>query len=221
MAKRKDKEQFFLNHLEEMVPGTDNVQRYKEYFKTLNDKQFDDLMKKMATGEVVLPFYVPNMSNVEISTERLIKAAKKLGANPIQRYTLDDPATGIRIKTTKAFPILPIRVRRQQQHMEKKRSIAENTKYTDPLTGQVVGVSKASSLSLPETMIMQSGGWNKGLEEMLKVRGGDLTAYRQAKQDIIATGGYRLEAMENLGSRATSTDTFKAILFAMMFENNL
>lgn len=220
-ASRKEKIAYMLKVLDDINPGNSNVESSERYFNSLSDKAFNDLMAKMASGEVVWPYYQPNMGKESVSTYRLKKVADKMGIGYYQRITTKDYATGVPFTSTAPRLILPIRVRRLRQHVVKGKAVSATNAYTDPLTGQAVGISRTTRLSLPEINMMESGGWRNSIEEFIKVRGGDNVALREARRQVIETGEYSLRDIEKLGTRPTVTDTLRAVLLAMHYENNI
>ena len=132
-----------------------------------------------------------------------------------------DPETGVEYMTPNEYLILPLPLRRQKQHLAHGKAVPEHSKHVDLTTGQVTGVSQSSRITLPELMIMDSAGAEKGIEELLKARGGDQKAMKMAKRQTIDTGVFTLQSLGELGSRPTATETMAAIFYAMHLDNNI
>lgn len=108
----------------------------------------------------------------------------------------------------------------QVQTLESKIAVAENNRKIDDMTDQVTRESGKSSISFPELLVLVAGGQYRACEELLKVRGGDLTALNASNTSIYSSGGFSLDSVATLGSRAKATETLSIILTAMHFDNN-
>ncbi len=221
MSNRKKAEKWFIDQISKLDPDSKNIAMYKEYFATLSDKQFDNLMKDLKEETKVLPYFVSNLGDQIMDIKKILALADEIGIDFFQRIWITDHKTGTRYLTPEKYLVIDVPVRRQQQHLVKGKSTVENSKYTDPLTGQATGISRSSRLSLPEIMILESSGHVSAIEEFIKVRGGDNAAYREARRLTMEKGGYNLEEIEALGTRPTSTETLRAFLFGMHIDNNL
>jgi hypothetical protein len=221
MSNRKKATQFFIDYITKLDAKSKNIEMYKEYFNGISDKEFDNLMKQIENDETILPYYVTNLGEQVMEISKILKVADELGIDFFQRIWLTDALTGVRYLTPHKYMVLDLPVKRQKQHLIKGKSTVENSKFSDPLTGQATGPSRSSRLSLPEVMILESSGHKSAIEEFMKVRGGDNIAYREARRLTIEQGGYNLETIDALNSRPTSTETLKAYFFGMHIDNNL
>lgn len=221
MANRKKATEWFIEKISSLNPNSPNIKMYNEFFASLSDKEFDNLMGRLEKGEVILPYFVSNITDEVMRMDKILKLADDLKIDFFQRIWITDPATGVRYLTPQKYMVLDLPIRRQQQHLVKGKSLVENSKYTDPTTGQATGPSRTSKISFPEIMILESAGHLKSIEEMIKVRGGDNVAFREAKRLTVEQGGYNLSTIEELNTRPTSTETLKAFFFGMHINNNL
>jgi hypothetical protein len=221
MANRKKAEALCLSLLEELEGGTENVEVYKAFFKTLSDKEFKVWIDALDAGEEVLAFYTPNGRGRVLSVDRAIKLGEKLGVKFFERLWLTDPVTGERTLTPNAYSILDVTVRRQNQHLVKGISTAEHDRTVDNLTGQVTGVSKSAKLSLPELLQLQAKGMDSSILEMIKVRGGDEKAARYMKESVAQSGSFSVEGSKQLGSKPTITKALRALLLSVHFDNTI
>ena len=221
MANRKKATEWFIEMVRKLNPDSDNVKMYEDLFGSMSDREFDALMTRIEKGETILPYFTSNLSKTVMRIDDILKVGDELGIDFFQRIWIVDPKTKVKYLTPKKYLIVDLAVRRQQQHLVKGKSLAENSKYTDPLTGQATGPSRTSRLSLPEIMILESSGHHTSIEEMIKVRGGDNVAHRESRRLTVEQGGYDLDTIEELDSRPTSTETLKAFLFGMHIDNNL
>mgnify|MGYP000994375955 FL=1 len=111
-------------------------------------------------------------------------------------------------------------MRRQIQTLVNKISIPEDNKHVDEMTDQPTGVSKGSSISFPEILVMYAAGHEKAIEEMIKVRGGDLKALQIMEKSIHETGGASLQVIGKAGTRVKSTETLAILMKGAHLDNN-
>ena len=70
----------------------------------------------------------------------------------------------------------------------KKFSAAKDDTMTDDLTGQVMGDSRATGMSLPEVMVLRYLNLPTVANEIYNVKGGDNKALKAFKNDIMTSG---------------------------------
>ena len=220
MANREAATKEIIKWVEEILPGGGNKEIYEQMLGQMSDKAFDDYMKKLESGEEVLPLTAPNLAEKRLSVERNLKIAEKIGHNFFQKLWLTDPHTGTTYLTPVPYLVVDLPLRRQAQLLNKKISIPESSDTADVLTGQATGPSKGASLSFPELQTLHAQGLEKTIEELIKFRGGDEEAYRAMNRELIDTGSVSLDSIET-NSRAKSTETLSTFLKAAHIQNNL
>lgn len=222
MAKnRKKAEEFILTYIGKLDKSGHNVELYKKRFKTLSNAQFDDMMTEIKNGRYTLPLYAPNQSKVKLTSQVAIKVAKELGHSFFEHLWLTDNVTKETYLTPIKYMVVDLPFRRQQQLLIKKMSIPSTDMTMDTMTNQVTGNSKGASLSFPELQVLAASNMNKSIEEMIKVRGGDINAYNQFRNSVINTGSGTLEAAGRTEGRVKSTVTLSNLLKGMHLDNNL
>ena len=222
MAKnRKKAEEYIFKYISKLDSSGHNLKLYKDKFKLMSNKDFDEMMTKIRNGEYVLPIFSPNKGDVKLSSKTAIKVAKELGHEFFERLWLTDNVTGETYLTPIKYLVVDLPLRRQQQLLIKKMSIPSVDMTMDALTNQVTGDSKGASLSFPELQVLAASGMHKSIEEMIKVRGGDITAYNQFRHSIINTGSGTLENAGKTEGRVKSTETLSNLLKGMHLDNNL
>lgn len=222
MAKRKEATLYWLELLRECRPGNRNIAVYDKYLNGLSDKEFDNLLlEKCEKGGMVLPYTCPNIEEPDVEIETCFKIAKRLRINFFQRIIETSPVTGVKKMSPGAYPILRSYVRRQSQHVIKGKSVAENTRFTDNLSGQAIGISKTAKISQPELGVLKDQGLNHAIYEFTGVRGGNTKGLREAKRSLINNGSYNLEDIKKLGTRSESLATANMIFRGMMYKSNL
>jgi hypothetical protein len=220
---RKAAEAAVYKWIAELIPGDDfNVKRYKTLFAQMSDAQFDAFMELLESGEEVLSFENPNLSEHKLTIENNFRVAQLLEHPFFERVWLTDPATGVRYLSPIPYLIVDLPLARQQQMLVEKMSIPENNRHVDELTGQPTGDSHSSSATFPEIQGLYAQGLNQVILELIKFRGGDTVARQRMDRSILETGGVRMDAVEALGpTRPKSTETLSTLLNGMHLSNTL
>lgn len=219
---RKDAEDFILELVEDILPGSPNKDIYLRLFASMDDIKFDAFMESIKPGgENILGIICPNLSKWRISLERNFEVGRKLGHNFFKRIWIDDGTEVPKYLSPLPYLVYDLTLRRQSQMLVKKISIPEDNKSIDDLTGQPTGRSKGSSLSYPETMVLAAQNLPNCLTEMLKYRGGDIKGFNAMNTSISRTGSVSLKTIEKLGSTVRSTDTLRNMFLSMHLSNTL
>lgn len=218
---RQQVQEFILNSIDEIMPGSKNRDIYVDFFARQSDEAFDALMQRMEEDEEIFPFYHPNFTGKVIDVERVIGLIEKHGDTIMEQLYDIDPETGLQYLTPLKYPVLLLPLRIQQQKLQKKMSVPKDNNHIDDLTNQPTTESKGASLSYPEVQILYAMGGDKILEETMKVRGGDEKAFRDYNNAIIADGGVTIGAISSSKTKVKSTLTVQTILEAMHLTNDL
>lgn len=223
MAKnRKAAEAIAIQIVDDILPGGGNGDMYRELFKTLSDEQFDTWIEMLRERKTYLRLVTPLLSEHQLDFSHLLETAKKYGVELYQRCWLTDSKTGETTLTPKKYLVVHLMIRRQQQLLIKKTSIAEDNSHIDEMTGQPTGESKGASLTFPELQIIYAKGLIFTALELAKIRGGDLKAFNRMNRQIHATGHADMDAILASKTYVQSTVTLGNILrYGMHFENNL
>lgn len=207
--------------LKKADPSGKSAGAWVEMVEALSDKQFADYIEQIDNGTAFVPLIYENMTGSAITTEHLINVAEELNIKLFQRLITTDPATGMTYKTRNSYPVMHLPVRRPVQMLREKWSIPENNMHIDESTGQVTGESKASSMSLPETLILMAQGQEMSLQEFLNLRGGDQDAQAAMERRISETGECDATDIMEMGTKTKSTQTLSVRLRSQHFENTL
>jgi hypothetical protein len=188
-------------------------------FTDATDKQFEKLMLGLKHGHWQFHIYLPNMKE-RFSTRDLLETAKMVDCKIFHRLWLTNPATGKKYLTRHAYPVYNVPLRRMEQFLDKKMSVPDGDKTIDGLTGQVTGKDKASAISNPEIQGLHSRGLRKTLDELVTVRGGDITSYGEFRSQLEEQGD---SSLRTLGGNSVSRTAKIAEVFltAMHIESNL
>lgn len=222
MANRKAAQDLILKWIKEIDPSGVNHDMYKnDIFPSMSDKAFDDWMQLIRDKKDYIFVNMPNLKGKKLTVANNLNVAKKMGVEFFQRISQIDNDTGKRYTGTRKYLVIHLPIRRQIQMIADKISVQEGSGKRDALSGQVTQGTRGSSISYPETLVLYSQGLDRSITELVKARGGDEMASRLLKDEIIATGNASLANIENLPTRAKSTDTLSTMLTAMHIKNNL
>lgn len=220
MGNREAATKEVLKWIDKILPGSENKALYEERLSKLSDKEFDQYMKKLETGEEILSLTVPNLSKKRLSLERNLQIAKELKHNFFERLWLTDPHSGATYLTPIPYLVIDLPLRRQAQRLEKKISIPESSDTAEMLTGQATGPSQGAGISFPELQVLYAQGLDKTIEELIKFRGGDEVAFREMNKELHEKGTVKISQI-NTGTRVKSTETLSTFLKAAHIQNNL
>lgn len=224
MANRKAAEDFIIEYVcKIMGEGKDgpNAQLYINYFKSINDKEFDQYIKDLETEMKHLVIIAPNLAKTKISTERNLAIAKELGHSFFQRIWIEGQGDKPTYLTPIPYMVVDLPIRRQAQLLVKKISIPEDNKSVDEFTGQATGKSKGAGISYPEVQVMAAMNLNNSLLEMIKFRGGDVKGFNAMNDSISRTGGVNLDAIKHVASGVESTRLLKTYLTTIHLKSTI
>ena len=220
-ASREEVTKFILDNLEAILPGNSDTPRYKAYLEGLSNKDFDDYIRCLGTGEKYLTLTAPNFGSPRIDIDRNFELAKKLGLKFFQKLWYDETETRPRFQTAVERLILLLPVRVASQRLAKKMSIPRTQKVINPLTGQATGESKAAAISFPELRVCAAMGLDNTMIELMKYRGGDMRGGSALTASLLRTGRANLKTLSHFASGVESTNTLRTYLNSIMLRANL
>jgi hypothetical protein len=212
-------EALIIERVNALDPSGDNGKRYKEFFSTLSDTKFAEYMELLRKGDIQVNIVMPNMTK-PMKISNIIKAAEDAGVKISHRLWLYDKISGRKYLTNEKYLVLTLPVRRAQQEWDKKLSVPERDRTIDSMTGQVMRGDDACALSAPEIQSLGVRGLSATLTELIKVRGGDVTAYGDFKRQMQENGEARLSTLDPR-TRVRSADIAKVWLRCMMLDSNI
>ena len=207
-------------YLFQILPSKESVTLTINMLNKKTDEEFEAYLKDLQSGKETLPLIAPNNVGPQLSVERNLAIAKKIGHPFFERIWLND-RDGNRYLSTDKYLIIDLPVKRMAQLVSKKISIPEDDKTIDDLTGQPTGKSKGAKVSYPEVQILTALGLTKTLTEFVKYRGGDEKGYRAMNLSIENTGGVSQAAIEPYSGGVTSTKMLGVYLTGMHLSNTL
>lgn len=217
-------EDFILKFIEDLLPGSDNTNVYKERFKTMSNKEFDDLMLRMKSGEAILSVVAPLFDNKNsLNVDRNHGLAKKwFNHSFYQKLVIHpDEPSGDTYVTNVPYMVIELPMRRQAQLLVKKLSVPEHSRAMDLLTGQPAGPSRAAKITYPEVQVLRSMGMDMALTELMKFRGGDIKGFNAMNQLISRDGRVSMQQAMPYASGVESTRTLGTYLTGMHLKHTL
>jgi len=188
--KRRAIERLVLGFFSEIDKTNTNKKKYEEFFASLNDVQFKTWINKFLKSEDE-NFYLDVMPyKNEPSLKDIEKTAKFLKVPLEERVIL--PHLG-NIKTNTTVPVGYLLIKRHQQILSKKNSIANTITQRNQKTGQVTGKSKAARDTDYDTYSLQTIGAEEALKEIMTARSDDMKAkedmyYKISQEGFVQSG---------------------------------
>lgn len=218
---RKAAEDFIIKYIAKLLPGTSNSITYKDYFASLNDKQFDQFMQDLESGDKYLTVVVPNFSKNGISVENNLKLAEELGHDFFQKLWIEAHGDTPTHLTPIEFLVIDLPIKRASQLLTKKISVPDHNKSIDAVTGQVTGESKGAKISYPELQICAAMGMDNSMVELMKYRGGDIKGAAAMNAMLSKHGTANLNTLSQYASGVESTKSLKVYLSSMHLKSTL
>ena len=198
----------------------DTCRGWRRTLSGMHDKPFTEVIEHLRKKECQLDVVMPNMKKTP-KIPNLLKAAQMVGLKTSHRLWLPDRTRpGKKFLTNEKYLVLEIPIRRAQQEWDKKLQVPERDNHVDALTGQVILGDKACHLSAPEIQSLSARGLEKTLQELVRVRGGDVVAYGDFNRQLQEAGEARLDSLDPR-TRARASVISHVLLQSMMIENNL
>lgn len=229
MSKREEVTDFIVKHIDSIIPGNKfNGELIRKKLESLTKAEFAQYMDglkprtELKEGETktTIPFYLPNLTKDKVSIARMFKLVRGLGRSLSHRLIMTDPKTGVQYLTPHEYPCMDIMVRRQAQTSYKKASIPGAKQALDDLTGQPTALAKGSRISSPELKFLDSRGLENVQSELVHVRGGAKSAYREFTRQLFTEGEVNIDELKGLGY-AKSTETLAALMNGQHLGNNV
>lgn len=219
---RINAENFILKYLDKIVSGKKNTILYKELFDSMTNEEFDKFMTSLKDGTGNLSIVVPQGDeSIKCSVENNYKIAEELGVKFFQKLEMGENDGIPAYKTTIDYMIVKLPIRRAAQLLSKKISLSEHDNKIDPLTGQVISESRSSKLTYPELQVLLGQGFNVGLRELMKIRGGDIGIGNALSKVLYDKGTVTQAELEMYSTGVQSTKTLKVYLNGAHIKNTL
>lgn len=215
MSNRKKTEELIYKFFNDLDKSGYNTEQYKRIFGGMSDKDFDNYMKDIRSGDKTLVTFTPLTKSKGITVENNLKVGKKYGIPLFERLVFTNDPVRPDHKTKDEYLILDLPVRRQSQNIVKKISVPEHNKVIDSLTYQPTGESKGAKISYPEVQVLIGMGLDKSLNEMIRYRGGDKGGFAAYNAMMYRHGSVNLNTISQYTTGVESTKVLKTFLLSM------
>lgn len=215
--KRKKVQDYIIAQFRKIDKTGRESKRMEDFFAKLNDQQFHQYMCDLRDKKDALYFYHANVVD-ETNLDNYKAVAKDVGIELFEYIRMWDVATSSYYVTPFKYMILDIPVRRVSQFQDHKLSVAEGDSKIDLLTGQVVKPDKAGSINNVEVQNLYANGLDNTIIELIKYRGGDVTAFAEYKRELEETG--RASVGRDTRSVPRSAVTLDVFMSGMHIESN-
>jgi len=216
----KAKRQKIEEHLFKFIKNISddfNEALYKARFAEMSDLEFTEFMNNLNDKKINLSLVQPTGIKNTVTVEKNFKVAKMMNLEMVDNliYKTDTPYMA-NIPTV----MLRLPVKRTVQILSSKIGVPKDNKTIDASTGQATGASKGSRITLPELQLLDSMGLEQSLIELMKIRGGDLGAYRAYSASLENHGQASQEVINQFGTGVVSGQTLRSIHNAMLLDIN-
>lgn len=216
--KRKQVEELILKTVKTMEPKGTNYERYKKIFSEMSDAKFESYIKEIKDGRRKLTFLAPNME-VVLQQEDLMKAAVDLDVEFYSRLTFTDEVTGMKYTSPHKAIVLMLPIRRTRQYLHHGISVPDSDTHIEAISGQVTKPDQSSKFSFPEMQLLYGRGMTNTIVEFMKIRGGDINAYANFKQQLEETGHCSQQSLDS-DTMARTVKITSLVLKCMGLGNN-
>lgn len=219
---RKVAQEMLITEMTAITPGGGNGIIYKDFLEKMSDKEFDDYVTWLESGGDIA-IYLSNTNRQEdIDFEDMVARCERLGRPVYQRMVSHDIDTGLKTMSDAKHFVITAELMRQSQMWVKQINAAKDDTKVDDLTGQVMMESRATGLSVPEVAVIGDAlGLNNVVNEIYSVKGGDLSALKAYRNDLIETGKTNTNACLHRGDAVKSLKVVHYLLRGRMLDNNL
>lgn len=215
MSNRKAAENMVYTFMSDLDTSGHNTKVYKDLFKDMSDKDFDDYMRGLRSGEKSLVLFTPLTKTKGLSVENNLKVAKKYNVNLFESLIFEGDPEKPDHKTKIKFLIMDLPVKRQSQNIVKKISVPDDNKVIDKLTYQPTGASKGAKISYPEVRVLLGMGLDKSLNELFRYRGGDKGGFAAYNAMMNRHGSVNQSTISSYTTGVESTKSLKSFLLSM------
>lgn len=227
--KRKKAQDQILQLLKDIDTTGANIEPWEYRFSTMNDKEFDDFMKAMYEDPAKTHISIELNESTggidrAIDLNHIEKVAKKYNVK-LRQYVAfphlnpNDPDNPV--VTSTPVPVLMLYVRRMQQFLQHKNFSAGTTDHSNPLTGQVVGDSKAASIGDMQTSALVTTNQYDSIKEFLTIRADNLPGKLKMLNQIENNGSVKYEDCSVKLNDSQSLETARTFMRGAMLDSKI
>jgi len=198
-----------------------NYKRYKAMFDMMDDKAFSKWASEMG-HELDNTIELYQLPFEEMRMPQIKSAADFLGI-PLEEYVwYRHTDNGAPIRSRMKCPVGYVPIKRMQQLLSKKNKYATENEKTNLKTGQVIGDSKVSSITDPESFFLSSIGADEALKELLGPRADHMNKKSEMYRLISRDGYVSLNDLpDDLNESSTTLNTINTYMIASGIRSDL
>lgn len=221
--KRKEIEKLVHDVTKAFDPTGRNTERYKKLFAGMNDKQFEDYIKRLDTDKDFYP--VLQMIDYETKMEmKNFENALDVMKVPLFEYIVFPHYNGDKenpVVTKEKVLVGYCHVKRTQQTLIKKNGMSTSIAKRSMLTGQVTSEDRNGKESDLENFMLTALGSEYILKELNGPRSDDIAMKEQMLKDINTNGYVTLEDLDSDTINKTTLNTVDVFLLGMGVKSDL
>lgn len=221
--KRKKMEDLVYNVFKIVDPTGTNTNHYKELFKGMNDKQFDEYMRNIFDNEdEYLIMYIEDYE-YSLSLSNVTKALDYIGI-PFWEYVIQ-PYDNMDKENPTISPVrVPVgytHLKRMQQVGSNKNKGSINASTRSALTGQVTAGDKNGRMGDAENFNYILNGGDDIVKEFMSLRGDDEVMYSEAMAMISEKGYLDMSVLTDKPENKTTLNVVDQYLIGMGIKSDL
>lgn len=200
-----------------------NSSKYRAFFKSMNDAQFDSFFKEFFADEnQYLTLDVVDYER-DLKMEHIESAAKELGVPLFEKVIMPhvNKNTEIPVVTKFEVPVGYVPLKRVQQILTKKNSTSTEATSRSAMTGQVVGRDKNARDSDVENFALVTIGATNTLRELMGPRSDDMVMKSEMYSQIAQKGFVSLSDLTSNLDNKTTLNALDVMLIGMGFKSDL
>ena len=213
-AKRKKIEALIVSTFSEMDNKANNAKYYKEYFKSLSDKEFKAFMERVKENGT-LSFITPHGTKPYSPEQIDSLMRKKFNKGLFNKVTFEDEDGEFIPSIEYLTGYVPCKVTKQSVDYALKS--AKHHKSRNAITGQPTGDSKGVSISQPESQLLISHGLKDVVDELANIRAGDVSVSTAFTTLIENNGVAELNVLDNYRTSSGSIKAIKNYMIGMHY----
>lgn len=200
-----------------------NVDKYKEFFSSMSDGQFDTFCKDFFKNED--QYLILDVADYErdLKMENVEKAANILDIPLFEKVAMPfvNMDTNEPVVTKFEVPVGFVHLKRVQQILSKKNTTSTEISSRSALTGQVVGKDKNARDSDTENFALVTLEATDTLRELLGPRADDMVMKNEMYTKIAKDGYVSLNDLTYNVDNKTTLNVLDAYLIAMGLKSDL
>jgi len=196
--KRKKIEELVLGTMSRMDKILINTEKYRKFFKSMNDENFKKWIEKFLKNEDE-NFYMEFLPyKNEPTLQDLVDAGKYINI-PLDEYIYlrHDGNKSDPIRSAKPVPVGYISIKRLQQMLQKKNSYSLDISVRNQKTGQLTSNSKIARLTEAENYALAAYGATEVGRELMGPRADDSVGKSEMYKQIATQGYFSLNDLTN------------------------